>query len=163
LVEPIKTTVAKRMQTHCPLYNRPSPRLSYKIKATLFLIDCLIHKPTYVIIDAPSNLGLRPTRVENLPDALKHAGLIDGLDAKFGCRVVPRHKYDFRRDPKTLLLNALSIREFSIDLSNAISREIGKNHFPIVLGGDCSILIGIMRRWTLRLLPAPGITYRGSC
>ncbi len=104
----------------------------------------MIHKPKYVIVDAPSNLGLRPTGVENLPDALKHAGLIDGLNAEFACRVAPKHKYDFRRDPKTQLLNAGSIREFSIDLSNVIIREIEKNHFPIVLGGDCSILIGII-------------------
>jgi arginase len=101
-------------------------------------------KPIYVIIDAPSNLGLRPTGVESLPAALKEAGLIRGLDAKLVASVPPKNKYDFKRDPETLLLNGISIRDFSIDLSYVVSHQIKQNFFPIVLGGDCSILIGIM-------------------
>jgi arginase len=97
-----------------------------------------------VIIDAPSNLGLRPTGVESLPDALKEAGLIRGLDAQLVARVQPNNKYDFKRDKDTHLLNANSIRDFSIDLSYVVSHQIKQNFFPIVLGGDCSILIGIM-------------------
>jgi arginase len=103
-----------------------------------------MNKPNYVIIDAPSNLGLRPTGVESLPDALKEAGLIRGLDAQLVARVQPKNKYDFKRDPETLLLNGISIRDFSIDLSYVVSHQIKQNFFPIVLGGDCSILIGIM-------------------
>lgn len=97
-----------------------------------------------MIIDAPSNLGLRPTGVESLPDALKEAGLIRGLDAKLVARVQPNNKSDFKRDKDTHLLNANSIRDFSIDLSYVVSQQIKQNFFPIVLGGDCSILIGIM-------------------
>lgn len=97
-----------------------------------------------MIIDAPSNLGLRPTGVESLPDALKEAGLIRGLDAQLVARVQPNNPYDFKRDKDTLLLNANSIRDFSIDLSYVVSQQIKQNFFPIVLGGDCSILIGIM-------------------
>jgi arginase len=97
-----------------------------------------------VIIDAPSNLGLRPTGVESLPDALKEAGLIRGLNAQLVARVQPNNKYDFKRDKDTHLLNANSIRDFSIDLSYVVSHQIKQNFFPIVLGGDCSILIGIM-------------------
>jgi len=97
-----------------------------------------------VIIDAPSNLGLRPTGIESLPDALKEAGLIRALDAKLVALVQPNNKYDFKRDKDTHLLNANSIRDFSIDLSYVVSHQIKQNFFPIVLGGDCSILIGIM-------------------
>lgn len=103
-----------------------------------------MNKPNYVIIDAPSNLGLRPTGVETLPAALKEAGLIRGLDANLVASVQPKNKYDFKRDPETLLLNGISIRDFSIDLSYVASHQIKQNLFPIVLGGDCSILIGIM-------------------
>ena len=35
--------------------------------------------PRFAIIDAPSILGLRPTGVEHLPDALKAAGLMEKL------------------------------------------------------------------------------------
>lgn len=104
----------------------------------------LTRKPKYVIIDAPSNLGLRPTGVENLPDALKEAGLMKGLNAESVTRVQPNNTYDFRRDTDTLLLNGNSIRDFSIDLSNTVDRQIKRGFFPVVLGGDCSILIGIM-------------------
>ena len=104
----------------------------------------MTRKPIYVIIDAPSNLGLRLTGVESLPDALKEAGLIRGLDAQLVARVQPNNKYDFKRDKDTHLLNANSIRDFSIDLSYVVSHQIKQNFFPIVLGGDCSILIGIM-------------------
>ena len=65
-----------------------------------------------MIIDAPSNLGLRPTGVESLPDALKEAGLIRGLDAKLLARVQPNNKYDFKRDKDTHLLNAILLGIF---------------------------------------------------
>jgi hypothetical protein len=37
--------------------------------------------PRFAIIDAPSILGLRPTGVEQLPEALKAAGLHTSLQA----------------------------------------------------------------------------------
>jgi hypothetical protein len=57
-----------------------------------------------VIIDAPSNLGLRPTGVESLPDALKEAGLIRGLDAQLVTCVQLNNKYDFNVTAKTMIL-----------------------------------------------------------
>jgi arginase len=96
-----------------------------------------------VIINPSSNLGLQPIG-ESLPDALKEAGLVRGLDAQLVARVQPNNKYDFKRDKDTHLLNANSIRDFSIALSCVMSHQIKQNFFHIVLGGDCSILIGIM-------------------
>jgi arginase len=52
--------------------------------------------------------------------------------------------FDPQRDPKTLLLNPLAIREYSQRLSEEVSRLIRSGRVPIVLGGDCSILIGNM-------------------
>ena len=99
--------------------------------------------PRYVIIDAPSTLGLRNTGVQNLPKALKNAGLMDRLNATFAGRVQPSMHYDPLRDPITHLLNGTSIALFSKDLSKIVNIEIEKKNFPIVLGGDCSILIGV--------------------
>ena len=45
--------------------------------------------PPFVIIDAPSILGLRPSGVEELPEALKAAGLQAGLNAEYAGRVEP--------------------------------------------------------------------------
>ena len=39
--------------------------------------------PLFAIIDAPSILGLRPSGVEQLPEALKAAGLQTSLQAEY--------------------------------------------------------------------------------
>ena len=104
----------------------------------------MVEGSRYVIIDAPSILGLRNTGVQNLPEALKKAGLMDRLNATFAGRVQPSMHYDPTRDPITHLLNGTSIMLFSKDLSKMVNIEIEKKNFPIVLGGDCSILIGVL-------------------
>jgi arginase len=97
----------------------------------------------FAVIDAPSILGLKPTGVETLPEALKNAGLIQGLQAEYSGRVdVP--PYESERDESTLLLNPHSIQEFSLRLAEKVAGVRKKNRFPVVLGGDCSILIGCM-------------------
>ena len=97
--------------------------------------------PHFTIIDAPSILGLRPTGVEDLPEALKAAGLMSELRAEYGGRVFPL-SYNSERDKSTLLLNPDSIRAFSLQLADAVTFALDKKRFPLVLGGDCSILIG---------------------
>lgn len=95
----------------------------------------------FTIIDAPSILGLRPTGVQYLPEALKAAGLITGLGADYGGKVSSLD-YSPERDKSTLLLNPYSIRTFSLQLADAVTLVLRKKRFPLVLGGDCSILIG---------------------
>lgn len=97
--------------------------------------------PPFTIIDAPSILGLRPTGVEYLPEALKAAGLMDRLNADYAGRVSPL-PYNSERDKVTLLLNPDSIKTFSVQLADRVSSLIRRRRYPIVLGGDCSIVIG---------------------
>lgn len=95
----------------------------------------------YAIIEAPSNLGLRPTGVELLPETLLRYGLGERLQARHAARLdVPR--YSDVRDPDTLTLNAQAIAAWSPKLADAIADVLEKNDFPVVLGGDCSILLG---------------------
>jgi arginase len=95
------------------------------------------------LLDAPAPLGVGPTGVERLGEALRAAGLREALDAEDGSAVaVPPH--DPRRDPDTLLLNPLAIRDFSWRLADALGGVLDRRRFPVVLGGDCSILIGNM-------------------
>ena len=97
--------------------------------------------PDFTIIEAPSHLGLKPGGVEHLPDALLNAGLARRLDARRHARLaVP--PYDARRDPETRILNAARIRDFSIMLADIVGPVVGRGSFPVVLGGDCSILLG---------------------
>jgi arginase len=69
---------------------------------------------------------------------------MDRLNATFAGIVQPSMVYDPTRDPNTHLLNGTSIASFSKNLSKRVNDEIIKKNFPIVLGGDCSILIGVV-------------------
>ncbi|MCT9142656.1 arginase family protein [Streptomyces violarus] len=94
-----------------------------------------------VIIEAPSVLGLRPTGVEELPEALLTAGLAEGLGAVRAGRVEPP-AYDPERDPDSGVLNPDGIAAYSVALADAVSAVLDDGRFPVVLGGDCSVLLG---------------------
>ena len=96
---------------------------------------------SYVIIDAPSPLGLRESGIERLPEALKAHGLLERLSARQGSRLAPPD-YSKERDPETGFLNGPAIATYSSQLAATLRAEWVKDATPIVLGGDCSILIG---------------------
>jgi arginase len=98
---------------------------------------------SFVMVDAPSVLGLRPTGVEDLPDALKAAGLQAGLNAEYAGRVEPA-PYNATRDPETLVLNPTGLRDYARQLAEKVTEVLQQNKFPVVLGGDCSNVIGCM-------------------
>ncbi|WP_225764895.1 arginase family protein [Inquilinus sp. Marseille-Q2685] len=100
-------------------------------------------RPRYAIVEAPSVLGLFPKGVERLPEALLRAGLAERLEARRAGRVEPP-PYDPRRDPETLLLNPAGIAAYSIALADAVGLVLGAGEVPVVLGGDCSILLGCL-------------------
>lgn len=95
------------------------------------------------IVEAPSVLGLFPGGVSRLPDALLAAGLADRMDARNAARIEPA-PYDQDRDPETLLLNAVAIADYSAELADALEPVLDAGEFPIVLGGDCSVLLGCL-------------------
>lgn len=98
---------------------------------------------SYTILEAPSCLGLRPTGVERLPDALRAAGLADTLGADRAGRLEPP-AYDPARDPTTGLRNGPAIRDYSRRLADALGPLVRGGRCPLVLGGDCSVLIGAL-------------------
>ncbi len=97
--------------------------------------------PRFAILEAPSNLGLFPRGVETLPDALIGAGLTERLGARRAGRVAPL-AYDDRRDPETKLLNPKGLASYAVSLADAVGPLLDAKEFPVVLGGDCSILLG---------------------
>jgi arginase len=115
----------------------------------------------YSIIEAPSVLGLRPTGVERLPAALLAAGLDARLQARRSRRVEPP-PYDDRRDSETLMLNPQGIADYTPKLADAIGEVLDTGDFPVVLGGDCSIVLGsllaLRRRGRYGLLYVDGHT-----
>ncbi|HEX6429053.1 MAG TPA: arginase family protein [Niastella sp.] len=98
------------------------------------------------IISAPSILGLRPAGVQDLGESLLAAGLAARLQVKLPVRHVDtlNEFYSDQRDPQTNCLNAALISNFSLTLGEAVTEVVNDGNFPLVLGGDCSILIGIM-------------------
>ena len=101
------------------------------------------------IISAPSNLGLIPqadgrlSGVTKLPEALIDAGLLEKLKAEYRGEI-PVPVYNRQRDEENYILNPHSIREFSLKLAKEVESVIRDGKFPLVLGGDCSILLGNM-------------------
>lgn len=93
------------------------------------------------LINAPSILGCRPTGVEQLPDALLQAGLAQQLQIEKTYTVTPP-AYDSQRDPETHMLNPHSIARYSVELADSVQQVLRDGGFPLVLGGDCGILLG---------------------
>jgi arginase len=101
--------------------------------------------PRYAIVEAPSALGHVPEHrgVERAPEVLLGAGLADGLAARRAGRVEAAG-YSADRDPRTQVMNPQAIRDYSPLLADAVTAVLDQGEFPVVLGGDCSILLGTM-------------------
>lgn len=123
--------------------------------------------PKTAVIDAPSNLGLRPPKegcipgCYKMPWALRNAGLIGALNAiDLGCVVPPR--YNPQWQPGDTTRNSGEIAAYSAKLAAAVEEALANGLFPLVVGGDCSILIGtglaLKRRGTHGLLFLDGHT-----
>lgn len=106
-------------------------------------------KRRLVLINAPSNLGLRPLYTGHVPGtwrapaALAAAGLGAALCST---RVVdlPRPYYEIGPQPGTRLRNGRSIRAFNLELADLVVEAVDQNEFPVIVGGDCSILLGAL-------------------
>jgi arginase len=97
----------------------------------------------YAIIEAPSILGLKPTGVERLPERLLSHGLAAHLHARHAARLTTP-AYSAERDPATGTLNANAIAAWSPRLADVFEQVLDAHEFPVVLGGDCSIVLGPM-------------------
>lgn len=93
------------------------------------------------IVEAPSVLGLRPSGVQQLSRVLLAAGLGERLGAPVVARV-EAPAYESVRDPVTGVLNPGGIARYSTQLADIVGRTLDQGLFPVVLGGDCSILLG---------------------
>jgi arginase len=96
----------------------------------------------YALLEAPSTLGLRSAGVEQLPAVLLKHGFAERLPARCAGRVEPAASRSSERDPETKTLNAQAIASYTRKLADAVSPLLDKGEFPVVLGGDCSIVLG---------------------
>jgi arginase len=95
----------------------------------------------YAILEAPSTLGLRSNGVEQLPGVLLREGLAERLLARrVGC--IEPDSHSAQRDPQTNVLNGSDIANYAYKLADAVGPLLDAGDFPVVLGGDCSIVLG---------------------
>ena len=97
----------------------------------------------YAVLEAPSTLGLEAAGVEGLPDRLLELGLAEHLRARRVGRL-PVPAKNSERDPSTGVLNAQAIADWSPQLANAVESILDQREFPVILGGDCTIVLGSM-------------------
>ncbi len=97
------------------------------------------------IVSAPSTLGLQSDGVDRLAETFLQAGLKQLVKSDYPVVHVPvlNHQRSPVRDIATQCLNAKAIKDFSFSLGVALLKVIEEGRFPLVLGGDCSILLGI--------------------
>ena len=100
-----------------------------------------------VLIEAPTNLGLKEPApgiepgVKFLPAALDKAGFDKLIGIKEQLHVEPP-AYSMQLDEVSKVRNADAIAGYSKELAAAIRGVIEQNKIPLVIGGDCSVMIG---------------------
>ncbi|MEX2272506.1 MAG: arginase family protein [Vicinamibacterales bacterium] len=99
-----------------------------------------IHRP-YAVLEAPSTLGLKSTGADGLAQRILENGLAGRINARHAGRIDPPRGTG-ERDPETLTLNAGAIASWTPQLADAVGEILDRGEFPVVLGGDCSILLG---------------------
>lgn len=96
-----------------------------------------------VVLQAPSALGLRTDGVASLGARLLALGLAERIGARVAAPVLVPAR-DAAADAETGILNIGAITEFSPRLADAVQTILDAGGLPIVLGGDCTILLGAM-------------------
>ncbi|MBP2474984.1 arginase [Crossiella equi] len=100
------------------------------------------------VLDAPSNLGLRPPvpgavpGCAKAPGALRDTGLLTRLDARdAGCLVAPRHDLGGWREGDGVF-HASQQTAYARRLADRLDTVHARGELPVVLGGDCGIVLG---------------------
>jgi arginase len=101
-----------------------------------------------VVVDGPSNLGLRPPAEGTVPGcyklagALRDQGIVQRIGATdAGCVVPPRYdRGDWK--PGDGVFNAEAMASYSVRLADRVGALLDDQKFVVLLGGECSNLLG---------------------
>ena len=101
-----------------------------------------------VVVDGPSNLGLRPPLAGTVPGCYKLAGALrdQGFLGRIGaddagCVTPPRYdRGDWQ--PGDGVFNAAAMAPYSVKLADRVGALLDEGKFVVLLGGECSNLLG---------------------
>ncbi len=101
------------------------------------------------VICAPLSLGLRPGPQGQEPGSWRapEVLLAAGLARKVGALAtiaLPRPVYDFDERRGTRIRNGDTLRAFLLELGDRVRAQLEAGRFPLVLGGDCSVMLGCL-------------------
>jgi arginase family enzyme len=94
------------------------------------------------VVDAALDCSGAGRGEELAPAALRAAGLLERLGAR-DAGAADAHIRDTRRDPATGVIGAADVRRATADISARVSNVLHAGDFPLVVGGDCTLLLGI--------------------
>ena len=116
------------------------------------------------VIGAPSSIGIRPyddgamRHLNRAPQVLRERGLIGRLGAADLGDVAPPVYRDFVRPPNRAR-NEHQVAAYSRSLAQRISSAIAQGRFALVVGGDCSVVLGCLIAARKRAGDAVGLVY----
>lgn len=119
------------------------------------------------LLSSPTNLGLRPPEPGGVPgagkapEALREAGLHRRLLAHgavdAGVVLPGRYVNDDGQRPQLQVRNQTAIVDHARRLSRRLTSILTEGHHPLVIGGDCSLLLGV--GLAMAQLPDPGLIH----
>lgn len=103
--------------------------------------------PQWGVVGVPSSAGAHTPGIEKGPAALRAAGVVERLAA--AAAGVTDHGdvrgSRWRPDPdRSNGQNAAEVARVARDTADAVATILGRSQRPLVLGGDCSITVGVM-------------------
>jgi len=114
------------------------------------------------LIGVPYNVGWRGPGIEEGAQALRDAGLVDEL-RKVVREVVDCGDVEVRLPPRDdsnpKLLNARQVEAVCRSLAAKVHNTVDRDYFPLIIGGEDSVIMGIIEGFRRSLDPRIGLIY----
>lgn len=95
------------------------------------------------IIEAPLVVEAYWSGVSLMAKTLREVGLQRRINA-IATTQFPLPDWQPYRDPETHILNPSQVCDYSVKIADAVGEDISKGYFPLVIGGDCTVLLGCL-------------------
>lgn len=114
------------------------------------------------VIGVPFNSSGLIDGVARAPAALRRAGLIDAI-RQVGIGVDDRGDVSFGatapdRDPVSHIISPAALASMIREVQSRVAASLARGAFPLVIGGDCPVLLGCMAAVAARH-PSPGLVF----